>query len=175
MPKARLTRKELLLLLSELSNELTSRSIEANLYIVGGAAMVMAFEARNSTRDIDGRYTPKAVIDQIAAIVGERHDLSAEWLNDHAAMFISPVVDDPSPIPIMAEGSVRITAASAEVMLAMKLRASRPRLDGADIAVLCDKLRITKTEEAITIFEHYYPEDPLPKYARPLLQEALGQ
>lgn len=175
MPKASLTRKELLLLLSELSNELTSRSIEANLYIVGGAAMVMAFEARNSTRDIDCRYTPKAIIDQIAVMVGERHDLPPEWLNDHAAMFISPVVDDPSPIPIMTRGSVRITAASAEMMLAMKLRASRPRLDGEDIAVLCDELRITTTEEAITIFEHYYPEDPLPKYAKPLLQEALGQ
>ena len=44
-----------------------------------------------------------------------------------------------------------------------------------DIAVLCDELSITTTEEAITIFEHYYPEDPLPKYAKPLLQEALGQ
>ncbi len=60
-------------------------------------------------------------------------------------------------------------------MLAMKLRASRPRLDGEDIAFLCRKLGITKTEEAVRVFEHYYPEDPLPKYAQPLLQEALGR
>ena len=173
MPKATLTRKELLSVLSELSDELTSRSIETNIYIVGGAAMVMAFDSRNSTRDIDCRYSPKAIIDQIAVMVGERHDLPAEWLNSHAAMFISPVVDDPFPIPIMAKGTVRITAASAEIMLAMKIRASRPRLDEEDIAFLCSKLGITKEEEAITIFENYYPEDPLPKYAKPLLRKAL--
>lgn len=174
MPKASLTRKELFSLLSELSNELTSRDIEANVYIVGGAAMVMAFESRNSTRDIDCKYNPKAIIDQIAAMVGERNNLPTEWLNDHAAMFIPTVVDDPSPIPIMERGSVRITAASAEMMLAMKLRASRPRLDGEDIAVLCDKLGIAKKEEALTLFEHYYPEDPLPKHAMALLREVLG-
>ena len=144
--------------------------MEANVYIVGGAAMVMAFDSRNSTRDIDCRYTPKAIICQIAAMVGERHNMPAARLNDHAAMFISPVANDPFPIPIMAKGTVSITAASAEIMLAMKIRASRPRLDGEDIADLCSKLGITKKEEAITIFENYYPEDPLPKYAKPLLQ-----
>lgn len=175
MSKDSLTRKELLSLLSELSNELTSRSVEANLYIVGGAAMVVAHDARDSTRDIDCRYTPKAIVDQISTIVRDKYDLSPEWLNDHASMFISPEVDDPSPIPIATKGGVRITAASAEMMLAMKLRASRPRLDGEDIAFLCRKLGITKTEEAVRVFEHYYPEGPLPKYAQPLLQEALGR
>ena len=78
--------------------------------------MVMAFDSRKSTRDIDCRYTPKAIICQIAAMVGERHNIPAARLNDHAAMFISPVANDPIPIPIMAKGTVSITAASAEIM-----------------------------------------------------------
>jgi hypothetical protein len=160
--------------LKELIDELNARSVSARIYIVGGAAMALGFGARDLTQDVDARYSPKDVVEEIAEAIGVRHGLPSGWLNNRAAMFISPVMDDPSPRRFMQEGKVEVLIASAEVMLAMKLRASRPRLDREDIRFLCHTLKISTTEEAIAVFKYYYPEDPLPSTARPILDEVLA-
>jgi len=51
-----LTRDEILQLLAEVGEIQQEQGLETNLYIVGGAAMAIEFNARRLTRDIDG-YT----------------------------------------------------------------------------------------------------------------------
>jgi hypothetical protein len=46
-------------------------------------------------------------------------------------------------------------------------------MDNFDIAFLCEHLEITSIAQAVEIYETYYPEDPLPKYALPILQAIL--
>lgn len=170
MPDKRLTREQILQALTALTRRLTEKDIEARLYIVGGAAMTLEYLARDSTRDIDAQYYPKDAINSIAAEVAKEYGLPDDWLNDKAAMFVSPVIDDEHPTLFSSTGTVTVLIASARVLLAMKIRASRPNRDVSDIEFLCKFLKILSVDQAVEIFEKYYPEDPLPNRALPILQ-----
>jgi hypothetical protein len=50
-----LNRDEMESALAELAEHLNARDVKAKIYLVGGAVMVLAFDARFSTADIDGR------------------------------------------------------------------------------------------------------------------------
>ena len=63
MNRAPFTRDELLELLRQVGEILVERRVEATVYVVGGAAMALQFDARRVTRDVD------------AAIRSERVDL----------------------------------------------------------------------------------------------------
>ncbi|KJE77285.1 DUF6036 family nucleotidyltransferase [Ferrimicrobium acidiphilum] len=173
MPNEPLTRTDLIVVLHELADALDAAGIEAQLYIVGGAAMVLGYSARDVTRDVDAQYYPKNAINNVAAAIARRHHLPNDWLNDNAAMFISPVKDDEKRRLFLSKGSVTIQTASAEALLAMKIRASRPRMDNFDIAFLCEHLEITSIVQAVDLYETYYPEDRLPKYALTILRAIL--
>jgi hypothetical protein len=55
----------------------------ADVFVVGGAAMVVAYDARPATRDVDGIWRPSAEVRAAAAQVAARHDnLAPDWLND---------------------------------------------------------------------------------------------
>ena len=70
-------------LLAELSQELDARGVKAQLFVVGGAAMALAYNMRRTTADVDGVFEPKAVIYEAARRVAGRHEkLPADWLND---------------------------------------------------------------------------------------------
>jgi Nucleotidyltransferase of unknown function (DUF6036) len=43
---------------------LLDRGIRADLYVVGSAAIALAYDDRRSTRDIDTVFVPKAVLDE---------------------------------------------------------------------------------------------------------------
>jgi hypothetical protein len=49
-------------LLVELGQRLDARGIEARLFLVGGAAMALAFSRRRVTRDLDAVFEPKKEI-----------------------------------------------------------------------------------------------------------------
>ena len=59
-----------------------------------------------------------------------------------------------------------INVASAEVLLAMKIRASRPRQDFADIAFLGKQAGVSTRDDALAVYDRYFPEDPLPHRAK---------
>lgn len=168
-----LSRDQILEALSELADRLSSRGQQARIYIVGGAAIVLSFNSRDLTRDVDAQYTPRDVVEDVAQDVARQHGLPSDWLNAHAAGFISPVVDDQKSEVIIENDLVEVRIASAEVLLAMKIRSSRPRLDVGDIKTLLKHLEIKDLTSAIKIYDNYYPEDPLPARAKPLLDSIL--
>ena len=57
-----LDKQQILDLLAELGDEMQSRGQRAEMFIVGGAAMALAFDARRATRDIDAVFVPKAAV-----------------------------------------------------------------------------------------------------------------
>lgn len=57
-----LDRASILTALRALGERLHDGGIVADLYVVGGAAMAMAFDARRSTRDIDAVFVPKTAV-----------------------------------------------------------------------------------------------------------------
>ncbi len=167
-----LNRAEMESALAELADHLNARNVKAKIYLVGGAVMVLAFDARFTTADIDGAMYPTDDVFAVAAEIGERRDLGDEWLNNSASQFI-PVFKEPNWQPILKSGNVEIVAADERSMLAMKMRASRGSRDRLDINFLVKRCGVTSVAEARDLYEEYFPEDPLPERALPLLDEAI--
>ena len=70
-------RSEIVAALTALAGDLESRDLSAEMYVVGGAAIALAFDERRSTRDIDAVFEPKNAVYEAAAAVGERLELPA--------------------------------------------------------------------------------------------------
>jgi methylmalonyl-CoA mutase cobalamin-binding subunit len=69
-----LSRDDIVNLLEELANELATQGIHGDLFLVGGAAMALAYSTRRATRDLDAIFEPKQVIYEAAQRVGDRHE-----------------------------------------------------------------------------------------------------
>jgi methylmalonyl-CoA mutase cobalamin-binding subunit len=74
-------RDEILSALQALAERLDARGIEGELYVVGGAAIAIAFDARRATRDVDAVFEPKRELYAAAEEVGVELGLPAGWLN----------------------------------------------------------------------------------------------
>ena len=149
-----LGRVEILALLYELAEELAAQSASAALFVVGGAAMSLAFDARRSTADIDAAFQPSDDVRQAAATIALRHELAADWLNDGAKGFMPGA--DPGATLLFERPSLRVELASAEYLLAMKIRAARVELDVDDIRTLYKILGFTTVDEGLTVAERFY-------------------
>ena len=167
-----LDRKGALAALEELARVLASKGIEGRLFVVGGAAMALAFDARRMTRDIDAVFEPKSEIYRAAAEVAATLDLPDDWLNDAVKGFVPGT--DPDAVPIFARPGLAVSAASAQFLLAMKLRASRPEQDVDDITFLAALLGLNTAEEVLRVATDRYSVDELPPRARFLIEELFG-
>src|SRR5207248_1172714 len=58
--------------LQALGDELTSQGVHGQIFVVGGAAMALAYSTRRVTKDIDAAFEPKTVIYAAAARVAEQ-------------------------------------------------------------------------------------------------------
>lgn len=101
-----LTKEEIEILLSHLSDELERRGAQADLFLVGGAAMALAYDARRSTRDLDAIFAPTDVVRAAAQAVAEEHDLGADWLNDAVKGFLPG--EDPNARRFFETPSLRV-------------------------------------------------------------------
>jgi nucleotide-binding universal stress UspA family protein len=158
--------------LRELARELDERGVTARIYLVGGAAMVLAYESRFSTDDVDGSGYPTDEVLAVAAEVAERRGLRPNWLDDSVKVYL-PVAREPEWRPVIKVGNVEVAVADERTLLAMKMRASRGRRDEADIQFLIGKCQITSVDDALALYEEYFPEDDLPARAIPMLHHAL--
>ena len=104
---AGLGREDIRALLDDLSQELAVRGTRAELFLVGGAALAIAYDATRATRDLDAVFIPSDVVRQAAAAVADREGLAEDWLNNTVKGFLpgpDPDARRPSPAgaPILA-------------------------------------------------------------------------
>ena len=77
-----LGRKGILELFDELSEELRLLEARAQIYIIGGAAMSLAFDRERTTKEVDARIdTGHYRLTKAVRTVGRRHGLGDTWLN----------------------------------------------------------------------------------------------
>jgi len=81
------SKRRILSALSALADELGQRGVRGKLFVVRGAAMVLAYSARRSTRDVDAIFEPKSSIYDAARAVAERAGLPDDWLDDAVKAF----------------------------------------------------------------------------------------
>ena len=143
------------------------------IYIVGGAAMVLRFGARVNTDDVDAEFREQQ-IGGAARAVAEEQGLPEDWLNTNATMYF-PIEKNPEWEVLWVMGPLTVYVATARTLLAMKLRAGRVIRDTPDIEFLLDHLSISSFDDGVAIFSEFYPNDALSPRAKEILQEALDR
>ncbi|MGC1852555.1 MAG: DUF6036 family nucleotidyltransferase [Solirubrobacterales bacterium] len=164
-------RDEIVKALTALAHELEGRGVSAEMYVVGGAAIALAFDERRATHDIDAVFEPKAVVYDAAAVVAERLELPGGWLNDAVKGFLAG--SDPAAAPVLDLPGLRCLTASPEVLLALKVLAHRVGEDEADLRLLAAELGLTRAEEVLAVAERTYG-DRLDPAARFFVEQLFG-
>lgn len=135
--------------------------------------MVLEVGSREATKDVDGALRPRRELLEAATAIASSLDLREGWLNDDASAYLPDSADDHWNEPPRRFGSLEIYFADDEMMLALKLRAGRGRLDRPDIMALLDRLGISSEEAALQVFESFYPNDVISAGGLATLRAAL--
>ncbi len=151
--------EQVLGLLHELSERLAAGGVQAQLFVVGGAAMALAYDQGRLTRDVDALFVPAPEVRVAAGEIGAAHGLEPDWLNDAAKGFLPG--PDEHPQTVFESESLLVQVASPEYLLAMKLHASRDERDLDDAATLFNRLGYTTAQEAVDLLSHTYPPGQL--------------
>lgn len=157
----RFTKKRIKALLTELGRRLRQRGLEAEIGVVGGAAMVLAYDARAATMDIDAVFKPAQSVRDVAREIAAEKNLPKDWLNDGVKGFM------PGPprkrLAIFDSPGIHVWAPETEYMLAMKAMSARAdTMDTEDLKLLIGRLRLKSPGAVFAIVENYYPRREIP-------------
>lgn len=164
-----LDRKGILAALRALDEELGRLGVRGNVFMVGGAAMAVAYDARRATADVDAVFAPTSEVRLAARRVAELLDLQEGWLNDAVKAYLSG--PDPRAVAVFEADHLQVAAASPRYLLAMKLLAARVERDQDDIRILYRLCGFSTPAEGIELVEAAYPERPILPRTRFMLEE----
>jgi hypothetical protein len=135
--------------------------------------MVLAFDARAATRDVDALFEPDRPVLEAAWEVADELGLPRSWLNNQASSYVSgragrgtPVYDHPN---------LRVMVTPPEHLLAMKVRAARSVRDADDIRFLLSRLDLENLDDVIELVAKYFPDEPLSERSRQLVEDVLEE
>jgi hypothetical protein len=156
-----------------LNEELRLAVIDAELFLVGGAVMCLAYAARPSTQDVDAVFRPASQVRKAAARVGVRAGLSPDWLNDSVKGFMSA---QGGFAPFLELDHLRVMVAQPAYLLAMKclsMRIGAEFHDEDDVRYLLRHLDLRSYDQALSIIKKYYPLERFPQKTLYALAELL--
>lgn len=170
-----LTQSDIRRLLDLLNEELRKTDTQAELFLVGGAVMCLAYSARPSTQDVDAVFRPTKQIREAAARVASRAHVDPHWLNDGVKGFMSEHGDFTSFLEL---DHLRVMLAQPEYLLAMKclsMRLGAEFRDEDDIRYLLRHLDLRSVEKVRDIISRYYPLERFPQKTFYALAELLPE
>lgn len=140
-------------------------SKKVEIYLVGGAAIVLNFDYRMSTIDIDAMFNDNDILETAIQNVSQRDNLSSDWLN-------KDFVKTPSYTPkIIEKGKeyavyhniISVYSLEPKYLIAMKLKSSRPTGgDLDDIIKMIYELRYKKIEityeQIVQAYKEFYTD-----------------
>lgn len=156
-----------------LATKLARRRVVGELHVFGGAAMVLAFDDRVATRDVDALFRPDGPVLEAAWEVADELGLPGSWLNNQASSYVSgragrgtPVYDHPN---------LRVLTTPPEHLLAMKVRAARAARDADDLRLLLHTLDIHTLDKVVDIVARFFPDEPISERSRQLVEDLLAE
>jgi len=168
------TKEQIIELLAELGARLDALDLEAELYIVGGAAMLLGYDRSAVTRDIDALIISTGAIEEIAAQMAEkRGDLPPDWLNSNVTPLL-PRLADSGSWELFSVPGMSVQVASAEHLLAMKVRAGRGLRDLQDVGVLTQILGYVAVQQVWDICDRVWGENMVRDEVRDSVREYLN-
>ena len=158
-------------LFGELSRRLARRGARADVFLVGGAAMAVAYDARRATRDLDAAFAPTDTVRAVVADIAQDRELPQDWLNDAVKGFLPG--HDPDARLFFESESLRVDVASPRYLLAMKLMSARPGADVEDIRTLYRLCGFTTVDEGLQVVSRAFPSSRIPPKSEYLLGEIV--
>jgi hypothetical protein len=141
--------------------------------------MVLVFNARLSTRDVDAIFQPATLLRELAGQVARESGLAENWLNDGVKGFQS---DRPE---ITAEAlpqfsHLRMLRPTAEYLLAMKCLAARAADremsgDQADILFLIRHLGFRTEDQVLANLTRFFPPERIPPKTQFMIHEVIAE
>jgi hypothetical protein len=134
----RLTQADIRRALEALAAALPATHPPRELWIVGGAALVLLYA--ETTKDVDGIALGAAAAAELRAAAGSvaaSLGLPADWLNDGAKGYLHGLA--PGEV-LFSRASLVVRSVAPRQLLAMKLSAWRDDLDVSDARLLLSKL-----------------------------------
>jgi hypothetical protein len=122
---------------------------EVRLIAVGGAAMVLGFKARLSTRDVDVLIVAPSDTGRVrmwARKVADELGWPQDWLNDAAKGFLVGLSKGPE---LLRAPGIEVWRPANEQLLAMKLAAWRDDVDIGDARRLLEEFHEVESKEQI--------------------------
>ena len=174
-----MTKNKIIMALKALNKKLAAQGCKAEICLYGGTAMVLAFNARLSTEDVDAVFRPKDAVRIAAESLADELGLKSDWLNDGVKGFLSRkgkfTAED---LPQFS--NIQITRPTASYLLAMKCIAARvpgydARGDRTDIIFLMKELKIGTAAKALDLVEEYYPRERILPKTQFMILECLAE
>ena len=134
------TRNEIEDGLKRLGELAQTKGLHIQLTLVGDAVMVLRYDARPSTRDVDAVILlPREarLVREMARQVADERDWPEDWLNDGAKGYLVGISN--GPILFQAAG-IEARAPAIEQLVAMKLSAWRDDIDISDARRLLEEV-----------------------------------
>ena len=158
--------------LTLLGERLVGRGVVADIYVVGEAAMMLAYDSRRATRDVDALFTPHGIVLEEAQLVARQLGLPDSWINEQASVYISTKPDLQARL-VFEHLGLRVTAASPEHLLVMKILSARRFADFDDTVALLRLLDTKDIQEIESLCKDVFPQEPLSDRGRLFAEDAL--
>ena len=179
MPLKYLTKAEIVAALNRISELAAAEGVRLEMTLYGGAVMLLAYDARDVTKDVDAIIHPPEVGRRLVAKVARERGLAEDWLNDNVRLFVSrKEAKNELTVPTVLRAGLHITRPTAKYLLAMKVMASRKPLPGYagdyhDIETLLRVTKIKSVDSVATVVEAFFPDIVLPETTQLALTEIL--
>jgi hypothetical protein len=158
---ATFTRKKIVEGMERLGQLAVQSGIKIELALIGGALMVLRFQARESTRDVDVAILAPGEaqrVRELARIVAAEQGWPDGWLNDGAKGYLIGVTA--GPVVFSAPG-IEVRSPATAQLLAMKLSAWRDDIDIADASRLLEEMKGSRDDIWQEVEPHLVPGDEL--------------
>ena len=165
MKPPHLKAEDIQLALEEVAEIMQARSQRGRLYLVGGAAMMLAYSSDRGTQDVDASIEEGHVaVCEAVREVSERHGWPRTWLNEGAVAYM-PERDKRHFVTVLSHPALTVVVATPDVMLAMKAKAAR-LIDRSDMEKLLHLHGYTTLRQVEEVVEAVFPDEPLTKRQR---------
>ncbi len=166
-------RDKIIELMTELGARLDSQGVRAEMFVVGGSAMALAYNRDRLTKDIDAVFEPKSVIYKEARRMAAEKGLPEDWLNDGVKGLLPDRPDTGVQTTFVAPG-ISVSVASPEFVFAMKAAAARVEEDTEDLRLLAQMLGVSTGALALDLVERFYDRARLSPKTQFILQETFA-
>ena len=165
------SKQEILEALNDIAETALKQNKTVEIGIYGGSAIVLSWEFRKSTRDVDvAIYNDADYLKDIARQIAQERNLPEDWLNDGVKGFLSNKEERQLflELPENSETKgLRVFTPTPEYLLAMKCMAMRIGglenssniSDIEDIKNLIQITGLNTKDQIISLVEKFYPEN----------------